>query len=100
MKFSQLVESVMSPNNRMSNITVYAPGIWKRTNGNVTYYCNSPECRTMKTLHRLDGPAVEWSDGIDNNYYINGKEFTEREYWQFIQKFKENSGEAQDLLSI
>lgn len=54
----------------------------------------------MKTLHRLDGPAVEWSDGIDNNYYINGKEFTEREYWQFIQKFKENSGEAQDLLSI
>ena len=30
--------------------------------------------------HRLDGPAVEWEDGIEE-WFINGIETPELEYW-------------------
>jgi hypothetical protein len=30
-------------------------------------------------FHRLDGPAVEWSDG-DKEWYVDGKELTEEQF--------------------
>lgn len=100
MKFSQLTEMVVLRRNVFDKITQYAPGIWKRVNGNVTYYCNNPECKNSSQLHRLDGPAVVWDDGMDSQFYINGHPYQQDEYWQFVKKFKESSGEAQDLLNI
>ena len=38
-------------------------------NGIKYYYLNGK-------LHRTDGPAIEWSDGT-KDYYLNGKEVTE-----------------------
>ena len=38
-------------------------------------------------LHREDGPAVEYFDNIGNQYYLNGKKYTEDE-WKNIQKDK------------
>lgn len=100
MKFSQLTEMVILPRNNQDNITLYAPGIWKRINNNVVYYCNEPACKRMESLHRLDGPAVEWYDGFDNQFYINGKAYNETEYWELVNKFKEDAGTAGDLLDV
>ena len=42
------------------------------SNGTKCWYLNDK-------LHRVDGPAVEYSDG-DKAWYLNGIEYTECEY--------------------
>lgn len=37
--------------------------------------------------HRENGPALIWSDG-NINWFLNGKEYTEKEYWQELYKRK------------
>lgn len=50
--------------------------------------------------HRLDGPALIYTDG-EYKFYINGKEYPEKEYWILVKKFKpEDRQEALDLLDI
>ena len=36
-------------------------------------------------LHREDGPAIEYTNG-DEDYYLNGKYYTEENYHKEIQK--------------
>ena len=38
-------------------------------------------------LHREDGPAIVWEDGT-HSYYLNGKQYTKKEYWKEIKKIK------------
>ena len=33
----------------------------------------------MGIRHRIDGPAIEWVDGI-KEWYIEGKQYTEQEF--------------------
>ncbi len=38
-------------------------------------------------LHRLDDPAIEYSDKF-KEYYINDKKYIEKDYWNIIKSFK------------
>lgn len=44
-------------------------------------------------LHREDGPAVEGLFGY-KSYYLNDKKYTERLYWEEIEKIKRFGGFA------
>jgi ribosomal protein L20A (L18A) len=56
--------------------------IWIDDYGHKFYYKD----REMTIYHRLDGPAVEWSNGYkewSNEYkewYVDGKKLTEKEF--------------------
>ena len=39
-------------------------------------------------LHREDGPAVTWANG-DKSFCLNGKGYTEEEYWEKVKPAKE-----------
>ena len=41
--------------------------------GNKVYYAD----RKMTTLHREDGPAIEWAEGTHKTWYLNGKRHRE-----------------------
>ena len=43
-------------------------------NENGTFYYSD---KKMKKLHREDGPAVEWADGKNKDWYLNGKRHRE-----------------------
>ena len=43
-------------------------------NKNGTFYYSD---KKMKKLHREDGPAVEWADGKNKDWYLNGKRHRE-----------------------
>ena len=54
----------------------------------VEWACGTTFWYLNDQLHREDGPAVEWVDG-DKEWYLNGKEFTEAEFKQRTQSYKE-----------
>lgn len=67
--------------------TLYEPGIWKKVidrDPPFIVYHNTPEGKNYRTRHRLDGPAYIRDDStrIKKEYWINGIEYTEKEYWQ------------------
>ena len=47
-------------------------------NGDIYWYLNDK-------LHREDGPACEYANGT-KEWYLNGKEFTEKEFLQRTRK--------------
>jgi hypothetical protein len=41
------------------------------------------------TPHRLDGPAIIFSDpNLGSHYFIDGDPFSQKDYWQEIQNIK------------
>ena len=46
-----------------------------------TFWYKDPECQI---LHRDNGPAVEYSNG-DKAYWINGRRYSEKEYWKYVK---------------
>jgi len=53
-------------------------------NGDESYFVNGK-------YHREDGPAYKWekNDENKNNYfYLNGKKYSEQDYWEEIKKRK------------
>jgi len=38
--------------------------------------------------HREDGPAISWGCGY-KDFYLNGKNYTEEEYWEKVKPAKE-----------
>ena len=63
----------------MSDPIVYTVKV--DSSGNKVLYFNDQ-------LHRVDGPAVEYSNGY-KAWYLNGKEYTEQEYNIEINKSKD-----------
>ena len=51
------------------------------SNGNKRWYQN--DC-----LHRLDGPAIEWSDGT-REWYINGDRYSEQAWFEMLPEDKQ-----------
>ena len=51
------------------------------SNGTKEWYVNGQ-------IHRLDGPAVEWSDG-HKEWFVNGQELTEKEFNRKVNPVKE-----------
>lgn len=71
---------------------------WVISNDNVTEYFTDKG----KTLHREDGPAVEYTKGLKpNEYWINGKQISYEEFLA-IQKVNnpDDRGTMIDLLDI
>jgi hypothetical protein len=46
-------------------------------------------------LHRIDGPAIEWSDG-GKRWYINGIKYTEEEF----NRIMFNNKQIEDIFTI
>ena len=45
--------------------------------------------------HREDGPAVIWENGA-HEYYLNGKEYTKEDYWKEIEKIRRERKRKKD----
>ena len=39
-------------------------------------------------LHREDGPAMEWDQGRRLGWFLNGKQYKEKDYWKELYKRK------------
>lgn len=50
----------------------------KYTTGMVRWY------NSLGELHRMDGPAVTYTNGCVPKWYISGREFSEDEYYKLI----------------
>jgi len=68
-------------------VTIYILGNDKRK---VTYaeWNRNRDKFSGLTYHRVDGPAIEWSDNFIF-HYINGESLTEGEYIKLIQEIKD-----------
>ena len=64
--------------NRYLQEAVQPDGPVTDTTGNKRWYKDDK-------LHRLDGPAVKWTNGA-KEWYINGKQLTEKEFNEYIKK--------------
>lgn len=59
-------------------------GLQHCENGPAEYIFNKHKAWFINgKLHRLDGPAIEWSDGRVE-YYINGKHYFKNEYFEAL----------------
>ena len=63
-------------------------GQYHRIDGPAVEYSNgSKEWYINGKRHREDGPAIEWNDG-DKSWYLNDIEYSEEEFNQEIIKLK------------
>lgn len=70
----------------------YRDGKLHREDGPACTYRNgTKEWYRDGTRHRVDGPAVEYPDGLMDQYWVNGQQLTEEEFYLYVDQ---ETGEA------